>query len=124
MATRFKQTILAVDDIPEILVSLKAALRWDYHVYGITTAEEALEFLQNRTPDLFILDIDMPDMDGYDLAETIRQMKNHKNTPIIFLTNIATPENVIMARQAGGNDYIIKPIDHEILLSRVKKFLS
>ena len=123
MASKFKKTVLAVDDIPEILLGVKEALRRDYHVYGVTSAIDAMEFLETRSPDLFILDIDMPSIDGFALAEAIREEKKHKATPIIFLTSTASKEYVKKALETGGNDYIVKPIDHMVLLNRVQKLL-
>jgi CheY-like chemotaxis protein len=81
----------------------------------------ALKFLQNHRPDLFILDIDMPGMDGYELARKIREA--NQNAPILFLTGNAKKEYVFEAIRVGASDFILKPIDREIVLKRIGKFI-
>ena len=116
--------VVAVDDRPEILTSITAALKEHLKVYGFTSGPQALEFMKTRIPDLFILDIDMPVFDGYTLAKTIRKNENHATTPIIFLTGNSSREHVLKAMKAGANDFIVKPANHEMLLTKVIKFLS
>jgi PleD family two-component response regulator len=119
-----QKMILSVDDMPEILSGVKAALKYHYKVFGVTSAVDAMTFLKNHKPDLFILDIDMPFIDGYDTASFIRKDENHAKTPIIFLTSNATRDHVIKAVESGGNDYIVKPINHSVLLKKVRKYLG
>ena len=119
-----KKIVLSVDDMPEILAGVKSVLKGYYDVFGVTGAAEAMKFLLTREPDLFILDIDMPLIDGYDTATLIRMDEKHKNTPIIFLTSNSTRGHVLKAIEAGGNDYMVKPINRELLLSKAQKFLD
>ncbi|MCL2002804.1 MAG: response regulator [Oscillospiraceae bacterium] len=119
-----QKTILAVDDRPEILSGISAALKGRYKVFGVTGGKAALKFLQTRQPDLFILDIDMPDMDGYELSYAIRMMERHAWTPIIFLTGNSSREHVMKAMQAGGNDFIVKPANYDVLLTKAGKYLT
>ena len=118
------KSILAVDDRPEMLASITAALMGRFKVFGVTSGIIALSFIQKHTPDLFILDIDMPGMDGYTLSKTLRNSEKHLSTPIIFLTSHSSREHVIKAMKAGGNDFIVKPANHTYLLTKVTKFLS
>ena len=114
--------ILAVDDRPEMLSFISGALKKHYKVFGVTGGNAALKVLGSQSFDLFILDIDMPEMDGYELAKIIRATSGYEHTPIIFLTGNSSREHVMKAIEAGCNDFIVKPASHEILLAKVGKF--
>lgn len=116
--------ILAVDDKPEIVSFVSSALIGHYKVVGVTGGLAALNALELHHPDLFILDIDMPKMDGYELAKKIRSNKNYENAPIIFLTGTSSKERITKAIEAGGNDFIVKPVSQATLLTKVGKYLS
>jgi len=118
-----KKMILAVDDMPEILMQVNQVLGEKYKVIGVTGGAAALKFLQDKKPDLFIFDIDMPGMDGCELARTVRRMEKHNLTPIIFLTGNSSREHVLNAMKAGGNDFIVKPADSYTLMTKVGKHL-
>jgi len=118
-----KKIILAVDDMPEILSQVSQVLGNKFKVIGVTGGMVALKFLLEHKPDLFVLDIDMPDMDGCELARTIRRMEEHTNTPIIFLTGNSSRYHVLSAMKAGGNDFIVKPADPNVLLAKVGKYI-
>ena len=112
--------ILAVDDNPYFLDILKSTLQdTDYKLTCLTSGEAVLKYLNNRDPDLFILDIDMPDMDGYELAQKIKELG--KNAPIIFLTGNAKREYVVKAVEVGAVDFIIKPINKKQVLERINR---
>ena len=122
--TDLSKKVLAVDDRPEILSFVTGALKNHYKVYGATGGEKALKFLETQKCDLFILDIDMPGMNGYELAETLRKSDDYAKTPIIFLTGNSARERILKAIDAGGNDFIVKPANYEILLAKASKFLN
>ena len=114
--------ILAVDDNTFFLDTLKRVLHdTDYKLTCVTSGIAALRFLQNHRPDLFILDIEMPEMDGYELARKIRAYG--KKAPIIFLTGNAKREYVLKAIEAGASDFIVKPINQKHVLERIAKFI-
>ena len=113
--------ILAVDDADIILHILNTFLRGgQYKLTSTTSGVAALSFLKKHRPDLFILDIEMPGMDGYELAQKIRA--GGQTAPIIFLTGNSTEESVIKAMQVGAADFIAKPINKVKLLERIAKF--
>ena len=115
--------ILAVDDTALFLRLIKQFLEnTEYKVVCVNTGIAAMRYLANNKPDLFLLDIDMPGMDGYELAQKIR--RNGFNQPIIFLTAHSNRAAVVKAIQAGGTDFIIKPCTKEQLISRIKKFIK
>jgi CheY-like chemotaxis protein len=117
------KSILAVDDNTFFLDNLKATLQdTNYKLTCVTSGIAALRYLQNRRPDLFILDIEMPEMDGYELAHKIRAYR--KKAPIIFLTGNATKEYVTKAIKAGAADFIVKPIDKKYVLERIEKHIG
>jgi len=116
--------ILAVDDMPEILTFIKNALNSHYKVFGVTNSKAAIKLLEVQNPDLFILDIDMPDMDGFELAGIIRSIADYAKTPLIFLTGNASRERILKAMQIGCNDFVVKPTSHEMLLTKVSKYLN
>jgi len=118
----WKKSILAVDDNAFFLDTLKAALHdSNYKLTCVNSGISALRFLQKHTPDLFILDIEMPEMDGYELARKIRAYG--KKAPIFFLTGNATQEYVVRAIKAGAADFIVKPITKTHVVERIGKFL-
>jgi len=114
--------ILAVDDNAFFLDTLKKALQGtDYKLICVNSGAAALKFIEKNTPDLFILDIEMPEMDGYELAQKIRE--NGQKAPVLFLTGNATKEYVKQAIKAGVADFIVKPIAQKQVLKRIGKFI-
>jgi len=122
--TDLSKKILTVDDMPEILSFVSSALKNHYKVFGTQNGKTAIKIMAAQKPDLFILDIDMPGMDGFELAETIRDSVYHVDTPIIFLTGNSSRERFERAVKLKANDFIVKPATHETLLTKVGKFLN
>jgi CheY-like chemotaxis protein len=118
------KTVLAVDDRPEILTTVNTALSSHYRTLGAPGGRVALDIINQQSIGLFILDIDMPEMDGFQLASQIRGMRDHKDTPIIFLTANSSRERIQKAIRLGISDFIVKPAYNETLLSKVKKHLG
>jgi CheY-like chemotaxis protein len=121
---RTSKTVLAVDDRPEILTTVNAALSSHYRTLGAPSGRVALDIINQQDIGLFILDIDMPEMDGFELAQKIRSMPKHKDTPIIYLTANSSRERIQRAIKFGISDFIVKPAYNETLLSKVKKYLG
>jgi PleD family two-component response regulator len=122
--TDLSKKILAVDDMPEILSFVNNALKSHYKVIAVPGGKAALKVMESQKPDLFILDIDMPEMDGFELAIKIRQNPDHARTPIIFLTGNSSRAHIDRATMVGGNEFIVKPATHEYLLTKVGGFLN
>ncbi len=116
-----KKKILAIDDVPDVLNTVKAVLKDSYAVYGVTNHMAALKFLTSNVVDLILLDIEMPDMNGFALLGIIRKIKAYENTPVVFLTGNVSVENVHKAHDAGGNDFVRKPIEASVLLAKIGK---
>ncbi|MCI8482866.1 MAG: response regulator transcription factor [Lachnospiraceae bacterium] len=112
--------ILAVDDEQEIRTLLKEYLEMEnYLVYTAKNGMEAMEGLKHQ-PDLIILDVNMPDMDGYLVCEKIR---DYVDCPILFLTARGEEQDRVNGFKAGGDDYIVKPFSMDEMLARVEAHL-
>ena len=118
-----KKVILAVDDNPSILKSINFFLRDNYTVYTLPEPKKIVSLLAKISPDIFILDCNMPDIKGFDLIPFIRSFPDHKNTPIIFLTGEGTKDNLTEAMKLGASDFLIKPIDENLLREKVAKYI-
>lgn len=113
--------ILAVDDDPEVLGTLSRALRREgYEVGRAASGLEALRMLADRRPELVILDIIMPGLDGLAVCRKIRAESQYDNLAILFLTAKGRTEDVVAGLDAGGDDYIAKPFEIAELSARVR----
>jgi DNA-binding response OmpR family regulator len=117
----YKPCILAVDDAPDILKSVFFALRDEYRVFTLPNPLMLKDLMKKIVPDLFLLDYNMPVMSGFDLIPVIRGFKNHKDTPIVFLTSEGTIDNLSVAVTLGACDFIVKPFEPEALRDRIAK---
>ena len=117
-----QKTILAVDDDPQCLDVFKLALsEVNCRIIAVTSGPVALGILKKQQPDLCVFDIDMPIMDGIKLAKNAKEAGC--NAPIIFITGNSQKETVARAMQAGGNDFILKPINPANVVSRITRFI-
>lgn len=116
--------ILVVDDEPDILEFVGYNLRQEgYAVLTANNGLAAIDIAKEKTPDLVILDVMMPDMDGIETCERMRALPELSNTIITFLTARSEDYSQIAGLEAGADDYITKPIRPKVLLSRVKALL-
>ena len=120
------QKILMVDDQPANLVSLEALLEEeDRELIKATSGPDALKILLKDDISLVLLDVQMPGMDGFEVAELMRQRKDTQAIPIIFVTAISKEDKyVFRGYQVGAVDYLFKPLDPVILQSKVNFFLQ
>jgi len=118
-----KPVILAVDDSPMILKSVSSLLRDDYKVYMLAKPTKLENLLSQIKPDLFLLDYNMPEINGFELIPVIRSFKQHKDTPIIFLTSEGTIDKISSAIKLGACDFITKPVRPSTLRSRIEKHI-
>ena len=119
-----RQKILAVDDSLLICQQIEKVLKnEEYTVYKSHSAKETLELLEEVNPDLILLDVILPDMEGYELFEKIKE-KDKNHAPVIFITSKDSEQDVIRGFELGACDYIKKPFRPEELKSRVKAHLE
>lgn len=123
--TETSESILIVDDQPEIAELLSLTLsRRGYTVHSAYGGEKALDWLHTETPDLILLDVGMPKMDGYDVCRRIKSDKRLKDIPVIFVSAIQDADIKSQAFKVGGVDYITKPYQREEILARVRTHLD
>jgi CheY-like chemotaxis protein len=116
--------ILIVDDDELILIALGELLRpQGYEVHTVARPAEALERLEREEFDLLLLDVIMPEMDGFELCRKIRQKEIQKDTPIIFLTAKSREEDREKGLEAGANLFLSKPISPDRLLALIAQAL-
>ncbi len=120
IATGSKSRLLVVDDEPGNIRILSNILAEDYALSAATNAEQALALAKNQLPDLILLDMVMPDMDGLAVCEALKAMDETSDIPVIFVTSMDDPENEERGLLAGAVDYIRKPISPPIVKARVK----
>src|SRR5487761_2115242 len=120
-----KSTILIVDDVPDNLVLMSNLLKGDYQVKVANSGPKALSIASSDfPPDLILLDIMMPTMDGYEVCHRLKINPKTVNIPVIFLTAKAEVADEKKGLELGAVDYITKPISPPIMLARVKNHLT
>lgn len=125
LSTEEKGTILYVEDNPDNrMLVRRILLSEDYSLLEATNAAEALELLKTAKPDLILMDINMPDMDGYTLTAKIKAMPGFEKMPILALTANVMRGDKEKVLEAGCDGYIQKPIDFDELLREVERFTS
>jgi two-component system, OmpR family, response regulator len=121
-ATVGQARLLVVDDEPNILELLSATLRFSgYEVASASTGHEALETTQAFKPDLIVLDVMMPGLDGFDVARRLRA--GGVRTPVLFLTARDSDEDKVTGLTIGGDDYVTKPFSLEEVIARIRSIL-
>lgn len=118
------KTILVVDDSKANLMLAKQALDEFYQISLVTSGQMALRFLEKRVPDLILLDINMPEMDGLETLRQIRANHDFNEIPVIFLTARTDPETEVECLKLGAADFIGKPFVPEVMRSRIARTLE
>jgi diguanylate cyclase (GGDEF)-like protein/PAS domain S-box-containing protein len=118
-----KSTILIVDDMPENVALLEAVLSAEHTVRTATRGSEALEIAEEVLPDLILLDIMMPGMNGFEVCEQLKKISHLSEIPVIFLSILDSTTLKVQAFDAGGVDYITKPFQINEVKARVKTHL-
>ncbi|MDO8464390.1 MAG: response regulator [Gallionella sp.] len=120
-----KATILLVDDVPDNLALMSSLLKNDYRVKIANSGEKALKIAaSNSPPDLILLDIMMPGMDGFEVCQRLKRDPRTMNIPVIFVSAKAEEEDEQKGLELGAVDYITKPISPHIVMARVKNHLA
>lgn len=118
------KTILVVDDDNMNLATTKEVLSEQYKVILVKKGQQALSYLANGECDVILLDINMPEMDGFEVMRRIREIEQHKNTPVIFLTGDTDSETEARCFKEGAIDFIAKPFIPAVMLSRIGRILE
>ncbi len=112
--------VLIVDDEENILISLSYLLKKEgYAVKTAANGKEAIERFRQFKPEVVLLDVMMPEKDGFSTAREIRQMDETSDAHIIFLTAKGTSQDKLKGYTSGADDYVVKPFDNEALLDKI-----
>ncbi|MBE6011461.1 MAG: response regulator [Lachnospiraceae bacterium] len=115
-----KKVILVVDDDPNNLKLLQEILKDKYKVYASPSAYRALHFLEKRIPNLILLDIEMPEMNGYEFIQSLKKDYRWAEIPVIFLTASEGRDKEQRAFELGAVDYVLKPISPSVVMARIE----
>jgi two-component system, sensor histidine kinase and response regulator len=120
-----KHRVLIVDDVPVDIAILDEALSAEYEIVVVTNGKEALDIAGSKVPpDLILLDIMMPEMDGYEVCRRLKDDEKTQNIPVIFTTAKGEEEDETKGLKLGAVDYIAKPFSVSIVIARVKTHLN
>ncbi len=119
-----KQKILIVDDMPSNLKILGTEFKNDYDIYVATNGESAIKIAEETLPDLILLDIIMPGMDGYKICQLLKNNSSVQKIPVIFITAKNTEEDEVLGLSIGAVDYITKPFRLPIVRARIQTHLE
>ncbi|MFH1448163.1 MAG: response regulator, partial [Candidatus Micrarchaeota archaeon] len=124
VATQTQNKILAVDDNPDSIAIMEELLGEDYDLKTASTGEEALEIALDFLPDIILLDIMMPGMNGYEVCQRLREHSALRDTNIIMVSAKVMPQDRLKGYDVGADDYITKPFENEELLAKVCIYLG
>ena len=120
-----KKKVLIVDDEPNIIVPLEFLMKQNnYDVQTAQTGEIAMDLISDWKPDLILLDIMLPGMDGYEVCQKIRQEKEFRQTKIVFLSAMARSIDIAKGMGLAADDYITKPFAIDYVVGKIKELLS
>lgn len=120
-----KDRILVIDDESAFLKMMEELLKEQYEVSLAKSGRQAVRFLEkNRHPALILLDIDMPDMDGFETLLKLRAVESEPEMPVIYLTGISGSDSEVQGFRLGAVDYIKKPVARDVLLARISHHLA
>lgn len=120
----WNDTVLVVDDDKMNLLMAKRMLENKYTVVCVSSGDEALQFVQKTVPDLILLDLHMPGMNGLEIFDEIKKMETAKDVPVIFLTADCERETELSIFMAGATDYVQKPFIAEVVIQRIGRILE
>jgi two-component system phosphate regulon response regulator PhoB/two-component system alkaline phosphatase synthesis response regulator PhoP len=119
-----KTFVMLVDDDPMVLRALSSYLSGhEYRVEGYSSGNELLNALEEGVPDLIILDLKLPGMDGFQICQKLRSDERYARIPVIMLSGMAGEEEKVSGLDMGADDYVVKPFSPEELRSRIKAVL-
>ncbi len=119
-----KATLLIVDDEPDNIRVLGGILREDHKILWATSGKQALELAQSKGPDLILLDVMMPGMDGYSVCSKLQDHPLTKKIPVIFVTALEQEQHEIIGLGLGAIDYLTKPVNPAITQLRIRNYLE
>jgi two-component system alkaline phosphatase synthesis response regulator PhoP len=119
-----KKKVLIVDDEPTVRLTVRKMLDKDYLVIEATNGEEAVDIARGQKPDVILMDLMMPKMDGYAACSGIKADPATRRIPVVILTAVGHELNKKLAAEMGAEGYITKPFNYQDILNTVERFLS
>lgn len=119
-----RKKILVIDDVKLNLATARDVLKDEYELYEALSAEEGFEILEEVLPDLILLDIVMPEMDGYEMIQQLKASRRFRGIPVIFLTADTSPKSEIKGFDLGAVDFIVKPFIAPVMKRRIETQLQ
>jgi response regulator RpfG family c-di-GMP phosphodiesterase len=119
-----KKTVLIIDDEPLSVKILSHQLENEYSIILADSGREALEVISHTTPDIILLDLVMPEMDGYEVYKAIRMIRTLDSIPVLFITVLSDAECEAQGLEMGANDYVHKPFIADLVRLRIKNHLA
>ena len=115
-----KKSILMIDDVKLNLATAKDVLQNEYILYEASSAQEGFDILNKHIPDLILMDLVMPEMDGYEMIEILKSTRRFMGIPVIILTAHTDSENEVKALELGAADFITKPFVPAVMKRRIE----
>ena len=122
--TQTRKKIIVVDDNLESLIAIKNTLKDIYDVYPAPSTSKMFDLLKHFIPDMIILDIEMPEVNGYEAAQMLKGNADYRQIPVVFLTAARGEVNEATGLNLGALDYIYKPFKAPLFLQRIKALLN
>jgi putative two-component system response regulator len=119
-----RKVVLVVDDSSANLQLCKGLLSGEYNIRLAKSGKMALAALERIRPDVILLDIEMPDMTGFEVMNEIRENLDLKDIPVVFVTSHASEKLIVKAIEQGAVDYLVKPFTSDLLFSKIKNALK
>jgi len=120
-----KKVILIADDSPTIRKFITISLKMNgFDILSASDGMEALELLPKKKIDLVITDLNMPNVDGFELIKTIRENSEYKEVPIIILSSLDRKEDIQKGLSYGADSYLIKPFNQKVVLYEISKYIN
>jgi len=117
--------ILVVDDEADLVETIRFSLELEgYNVLVATNGEEGLNLARQEKPDLILLDLMLPKLDGYKVCRLLKFDERYKHIPILMLTAKTQEKDKILGKETGANEYITKPFDMDELMAKIKSYLK
>jgi DNA-binding response OmpR family regulator len=125
MSNDTKPVILIVDDDPDLANIMRMMLSHaGFEAHSVLSGQEALDWLETHTPDLILLDLMMPDINGFAILRKVRASENIKNLPVVILTAKADQKTRMESQSAGADAFLTKPINSKTLIDHVRRALG
>jgi putative two-component system response regulator len=119
-----RKKIIYVDDVNYSLMTVKSRLSEQYEIYPAESVLKMYEFLEGFKPDLILLDVNMPDIDGYEAIKGLKSDERYSDIPVIFLTGNSDRESVVKGLSLGAADYVVKPFTTSKLVESIEVHLN